>query len=203
AKFLNNEEQNDFLDRWKSPKEILDKFPYYISGFDIEKRPVFIFQIGKWPIRSFVEKGGQALDNLSTHMRQFFRRIEIGPRAFFNESDLGAPDTVTIIDWEDFSLSQLTHGPTVQYILHHFTAFQRIQDSFAYGYYLNVNTFASHFISLAKPILGSALERRDFDIARLLKVVNQINLVTLLMYNNMQVVDAHIISSLCVYSKTS
>ncbi|CAG7731055.1 unnamed protein product, partial [Allacma fusca] len=115
AKILNQEEQNIFLDNWKPPKEILDNFPYYVSGFDVEKRPVFIFEIGKWPIR--------------------------------------------IVDWEGFSLSQLTHGPTVQYILHHFTAFQRIQDSFAYGFYLNVNTFASQFISLAKPILGSALER--------------------------------------------
>ncbi|CAG7689007.1 unnamed protein product, partial [Allacma fusca] len=55
-------------------------------------------------------------------------------------------DTVTIIDWEDFSLSQLTHGPTVQYILHHFTAFQRIQDSFAYGYYLNGKFWSLEFV---------------------------------------------------------
>ncbi|CAG7723470.1 unnamed protein product [Allacma fusca] len=71
----NQEELNAFLDRWKPPKEILDKFPYYVSGFDIEKRPVFIFE--------------------------------------------------------------LVHKPTVQYILHHFTTFQRIQDSLAYGFYLN------------------------------------------------------------------
>ncbi|CAG7720737.1 unnamed protein product, partial [Allacma fusca] len=44
AKILNHEEQNALLDEWKPPKEILDKFPYYVSGFDIEKRPVFIFE---------------------------------------------------------------------------------------------------------------------------------------------------------------
>ncbi|CAG7829260.1 unnamed protein product, partial [Allacma fusca] len=39
AKIINNREQNALLDKWKPPKEILDKFPYYVSGFDIEKRP--------------------------------------------------------------------------------------------------------------------------------------------------------------------
>ncbi|CAG7689703.1 unnamed protein product, partial [Allacma fusca] len=159
AKILNQKEQNEFLDSWKSPKDISDKFPYYVSGFDVEKRPVFVFEVGKWPLHYFVEKGGQDLENLSTYLNKFFRRVEIGPKAFFNESEIGAPDTVVIVDWEDFSLKQLIHAPTVQYILHHFTSFQRLQDSLAYGYYLNVNAVASQFIALAKPILGSALER--------------------------------------------
>ncbi|CAG7785957.1 unnamed protein product, partial [Allacma fusca] len=159
AKTRSNEEQNAFLDNWTAPKKILEKFPYYVCGFDIEKRPVFVFEIGNWKIRSFVEKGGQDLEDLDNHIRKFFRRVEIGSRAFFNESEIGAPDTVVIIDWEDFSLNQLIHAPTVQFVLHHFTAFQRLQDSLAYGYYLNVNAVASQFIALAKPILGSALER--------------------------------------------
>ncbi|CAG7830716.1 unnamed protein product [Allacma fusca] len=154
AKILNNEEQIALLDEWKAPKEILEKFPYYVSGFDIEKRPVFIFEIGKWPIRSYVEKGGKDLENLRTHMKQFFRRIELGPRAFFNESEMVAPDTVVIMDWEGFGLRQLVHKPTVKEILHQFATFQKIQDSFAYGFYLNVNTFATHFISLGNQFWG-------------------------------------------------
>ncbi|CAG7698686.1 unnamed protein product, partial [Allacma fusca] len=53
----------------------------------------------------------------------------------------GAPDTVVIIDWEGFSLNQLTHKPTVQEILNQFSTFQKIQHSFAYGYYLNGKFF--------------------------------------------------------------
>ncbi|CAG7834399.1 unnamed protein product, partial [Allacma fusca] len=97
AKIHSVQEENALLDKWKSPKEILVKCPYFVSGFDIEKRPVFVLEF--------------------------------------------------------------LHAPTVQYILHHFAAFQQIQDSFAYGYYVNVNAVASQFISMVKPILGSALER--------------------------------------------
>ncbi|CAG7719313.1 unnamed protein product, partial [Allacma fusca] len=118
--------QNAVLERWKAPKEITDKFPYYVSGFDFDGRPVFIMEIGKWPIRYIVEKGGQDVKNLD-------------------------------------SLTQLVHAPTLQYILRHFASFQRIQDSFAYGYYVNVNAVASQFITMAKPLLGSALERVEIS----------------------------------------
>ncbi|CAG7829134.1 unnamed protein product [Allacma fusca] len=139
SKIDNEKEQNAVLERWKAPKEITEKFPYYVSGFDIEGRPVFIMEIGKWPIRYTVEKGGEDLKNLDMHMEQFFHRVVVGPRAFFNDSEIGAPDTAAILDWEGFSLIQLVHAPTLQYILRHFAGFQRIQDSFAYGYYVNVN----------------------------------------------------------------
>ncbi|CAG7724520.1 unnamed protein product, partial [Allacma fusca] len=161
AKTRSIEEQNAFLDNWTAPKKILEKFPYYVCGFDIEKRPVFVFEIGNWKLRSFVEKGGQDLEDLDNHIKKFFRRVEIGSRAFFNESEMGATDSVVITDWEGFSLKEFIHVPTVQFSLNLIANFQRIQDSFAYGYYFNVNAVASQFIALAKPILGRALERLE------------------------------------------
>ncbi|CAG7827673.1 unnamed protein product, partial [Allacma fusca] len=158
AKILSVQDQNDLLDKWKAPKEIRDKFPYYVSGFDIEKRPVFIFEFGKWPLRQFVEKGGEDFENLDTHFQQFFRRVEIGPRAFFNASEIGADGSVFIVDWDGFSPTQFIHAPTLQYSLKNFGTFQRIQDSFAYGFFLNVNAAASQFISLIKPLLGSQIK---------------------------------------------
>ncbi|CAG7729673.1 unnamed protein product, partial [Allacma fusca] len=104
ANILSDKEQNALLDGWNAPKVILEKFPYYVSGFDIEKRPVFVLEIGNWP---------------------------------------------------------LIHEPTLQFTLGHFQAFQRIQETLAYGIYLNVNAVASQFITMAKPLLGSALERME------------------------------------------
>ncbi|CAG7823368.1 unnamed protein product, partial [Allacma fusca] len=42
------------LDDFKPPKELVNSCPYYISGFDHEKRPVLIVEIGKCPIRKTV-----------------------------------------------------------------------------------------------------------------------------------------------------
>ncbi|CAG7832872.1 unnamed protein product [Allacma fusca] len=119
---LSDKDQNELLDKWKAPKEMVEKFPYYVSGFDIEKRPVFVAEIGKWPVRQFVENGGEDLKNLDNHFKKFLRRVEIGPKAFFKESEMGASGSVVILDWDGFRLTQLIHEPTLQF----FKSFSRI-----------------------------------------------------------------------------
>ncbi|CAG7821071.1 unnamed protein product, partial [Allacma fusca] len=68
-------------------------------------------------------------------------------------------DGVLIMDWDQFSLKQLIHGPTTKFILKHFALFQTLQDKMVYGFFVNVNAVASQMLNLARPIIGSIMER--------------------------------------------
>ncbi|CAG7821959.1 unnamed protein product [Allacma fusca] len=43
------------------PTEIQEEFPYYLSGYDEEGAPIWIFEGGKWDMRKYVEQGGRQI----------------------------------------------------------------------------------------------------------------------------------------------
>ncbi|CAG7719173.1 unnamed protein product [Allacma fusca] len=151
--------KNISLDTWISPREISSKFPYYISGFDNENRPIFVIEMGKWDLRTTIEAGGKDLEDLELHILQLFYRMEQAGKYFRNGEEQGAEDVAIITDWEDYSLLQLASSPTVQFFLKHMAGFQRIQEQISYGFFVNANSVASTLINLARPIMGSVMER--------------------------------------------
>ncbi|CAG7724492.1 unnamed protein product [Allacma fusca] len=147
------------LDKWVPPKNISKLFPYYISGFDFDSRPFFVVEIGKWPFRDFIEKG-KDLEVLDKYVQQMFYRFEYGGKIYSRPGEENQSDeSAGILDWEGFSLVDYAHSPTLKFLLKHFASFQKIQDSHAYGLWINVNAVARSFINLATPVLGNVLER--------------------------------------------
>jgi hypothetical protein len=107
----------DDLSAWEAPSELKKKFPYYLSGYDHEDRPVWIGEVGKYNVREQVERGEEAIQNLTKYLFQGgLRKME----------SLIVKDTPTreirqvfvISDWEGFDNTQSTHLPTVNYVAH-------------------------------------------------------------------------------------
>ncbi|CAG7823906.1 unnamed protein product [Allacma fusca] len=42
-----------------APAEIKSSFPYYLSGYDEDGAPIWLFEFGKWDMRKYAEQGGK------------------------------------------------------------------------------------------------------------------------------------------------
>ncbi|CAG7784806.1 unnamed protein product [Allacma fusca] len=147
----------------KSVGNKLVKFPYYISGYDYEDRPVLVMEWGKWDIRTLAEKGGEELENFETSVDQFVELIRTG---FFakkvNESESQEIDVVGIVallDFDGLSLRQIGTTKSLQLLVRNFAKLERCHGQFAYGFIVNSNPLAHQVIQLAKPFMAKFLER--------------------------------------------
>ncbi|CAG7717655.1 unnamed protein product, partial [Allacma fusca] len=50
-------------------------FPYYLAGYDYEDRPIWVAEIGKYNIRSVVERGPEGLNDVEKYCFQAAFRI--------------------------------------------------------------------------------------------------------------------------------
>ncbi|CAG7785174.1 unnamed protein product [Allacma fusca] len=111
---------------YDSPPIIQENFPYYLSGYDEDGTPtlkLWVFELGKWDIRKFLEKDNETAYAMDVACDQMFLR--------FKESAIKSQEkqVFCICDLDKFSLRQATHLRTVQFILSKFLSLERLVES--------------------------------------------------------------------------
>jgi hypothetical protein len=113
---------------WKPPQELQEKFPYYFAGYDMEGRPVWFFEMGKYNFRAQVRKGKEGSDDLEKYLYQG-AIIALETSAVKNTSEAGHITQGTIIlDMDKFDLAQFTHAPTFSFLSHIFRTYSYLLD---------------------------------------------------------------------------
>ncbi|CAG7722748.1 unnamed protein product [Allacma fusca] len=165
------------LDTWKPPEEIRKNFPYYLSGFDEENRPIWVMEFGKWDIRSMLEKGPEWEKALDKHVDQLLWN-------FYNSSgirsthDFPVKEIETLVDAEGYQMRQLTHAPTVAFTIRKLRLIV-IAMTFAHKvYFVNTSYIGERFLNIMRPVLGKEFEKFDIYgtnpkqwIPKLLKII--------------------------------
>ncbi|CAG7828141.1 unnamed protein product, partial [Allacma fusca] len=132
------------------PAEIKDQFPYYLSGYDEEGAPIWIFEGGKWDVRKYVEQGGKHYDGMDVHIDRMY--------LMFRDSGLNSTGKqfVVICDMGGFNIRQAGHGKTVQFMLSKFVRFEQIARSgtLKRAWLLNVNAIFQGIWQIGSRILG-------------------------------------------------
>ncbi|CAG7834525.1 unnamed protein product [Allacma fusca] len=134
-----------------APKEIKETYPYYLSGYDEDGAPIWIFELGKWDIRKYAEKEGELYEAADIYADQILLNFRESGR---NSS---AKQFVAICDIEGFSLRQVQHPKTVQFLLRRFFRFEEIvrDGSLKHMWIINVNSLFDWLWKLGSPLLGS------------------------------------------------
>ncbi|CAG7699507.1 unnamed protein product [Allacma fusca] len=152
------------IESYQSPPEVAKLFPYYLTGYDEEDRPIGVIDLGKWDARSWAKKGKEAWDDLERHAEKMLYILKAGVHAknFTDESNVTR--TVTdelglIVDFDGFSVAQATNPKVVTFLTKFLGKLQLIQHRLSYAYFINVNAVASALVRLLRPALGSAFER--------------------------------------------
>jgi hypothetical protein len=144
------------VDTWEPPIEISANFPYYLSGFDSENRPIWVLEFGKWDIRSLVEKREDLIDDLKKHVDQWLYRMykSTGTKA---TPENPVKDLIVILDTEGLDLHQVSSAPALIVLIQHIRKIASCLQ-FAYvAYVVNASFVAKNLINLVKPLVS-----RDF-----------------------------------------
>ncbi|CAG7730229.1 unnamed protein product, partial [Allacma fusca] len=134
-----------------APAEIKSSFPYYLSGYDEDGAPIWVFELGKWDMRKFAEQGGKLYDAMDIYGDQMFLN--------FKKSGLSSPakQFVGICDMDGFQVRQAGHAKTVQFILSKFVRFEQIvrDGAMKQGWIVNANALWGTIWKLGSPLLGA------------------------------------------------
>ncbi|CAG7719797.1 unnamed protein product [Allacma fusca] len=157
-----------------APEEIKVAFPYYLSGYDEDQVPIWIFELGKWDMRKFAELGGEQYDAMDIYAHKMFLT--------FKESALNstAKQYIGITDMDELNIRQTGHPKTLQFILQQFARFERIvrDGVLKMQFFLNSNLLFDGVLRLGLPLLGSLQNvvevygtNKDVWIPKLLKIL--------------------------------
>ncbi|CAG7818193.1 unnamed protein product [Allacma fusca] len=104
---------NDIV-AWQEPLELKQNFPYYISGYDFDNRPIVIVEFGQYKIRELLEKGPRDVENLEKYIQKAGVNVLISmtPR---NSSRKDVREISAILDIAGFQYSQGIHVPTLEF----------------------------------------------------------------------------------------
>ncbi|CAG7639373.1 unnamed protein product [Allacma fusca] len=149
------------LERWRAPNEIEDNFPYYLSGFDFENRPIWIVEFGKWDIATLLNTG--AGDDASE--QALSKHIDQGVWRAYNSTGMratkGKPvkEVICIVDMDGYDRRQINSAKAVAFIIKKMRtihgALQFAHDTFV----LNASVAAHSLLSVLRPILGRGVEK--------------------------------------------
>ncbi|CAG7639351.1 unnamed protein product [Allacma fusca] len=148
------------LDTWKPPQEISEKFPYYLSGFDADNRPIWVLEFGKWDIPTILARGSKWEKALDKHVDQWLWKMydSIGMRS---DPEDPVKEAVVIIDMDGYNLKQINSAKSVAFII------RKMRDitltlRFAYGAYaINTNFFGQTLLNILRPIMGKDFEKLE------------------------------------------
>ncbi|CAG7785173.1 unnamed protein product [Allacma fusca] len=136
---------------YDSPPIIQENFPYYLSGYDDEGAPIWVFELGKWDIRKFLEKDNETAYAMDVACDQMFLR--------FRESAIKSQEKqfLCICDLDKFSLRQATHLRSIQFILSKFLRLEQIVQSgyLKQAWIVNANYLWDRVWQLGRPLLGA------------------------------------------------
>ncbi|CAG7716837.1 unnamed protein product [Allacma fusca] len=146
------------VDSWRAPRELQEKFPYYLAGYDFKDQPVWVAEVGKYNIKEQVLKGHDAAHNLTLYLFQGVHRI-IKSMMLKDTPTKEIRKVFFIGDCEGLDLNQATHLPTVSYalnIIRKYTDFVSLITGHVVG--INVNYVATLAFESLHPALGNAFE---------------------------------------------
>ncbi|CAG7831926.1 unnamed protein product [Allacma fusca] len=135
------------LDKWEPPVEFSQMFPYYLSGFDYENRPIWVVEVGKWDLRSVIERGPEWEKLFDTYadkiLWEFWNSTNIKTTLEFP-----VKDGVLIVDFDGLDRNQLQSPGAVAYF---FKKLRVVVSALplAHGVYIvNANFIARNVINL-------------------------------------------------------
>ncbi|CAG7733120.1 unnamed protein product [Allacma fusca] len=101
------------LENWEAPNEIQSQIPYYLSGYNDKGRPIWIFEVGKYPLLSLLDKGPETVAVLEKYFEQAGLRIVKSSTA--KNPDNGLQDV--IFDCEGADILRVANSRTIAFIV--------------------------------------------------------------------------------------
>ncbi|CAG7819742.1 unnamed protein product [Allacma fusca] len=146
---------------WEAPLDIRTNYPYYLSGFDAENRPIWIAELGKWNLRKVVEAGGETFKNFDKYVQQSRIRITKS-RALKSTPGHIVTEAVFLLDLDELKLSQIASVPTVSYILNLARQYRKLlTEHTGVAVVVNANFVAESLVNIVRPVFGAILERTE------------------------------------------
>ncbi|CAG7816624.1 unnamed protein product [Allacma fusca] len=140
-----------------APAEIKSTFPYYLSGYYEDGAPIWVFELGKWDLRKYTEKGGPLYDAMDIYVDQMYYT--------FKKSGLSSSGKqfFAICDLDEFKIRQAGHPKTVQFILSKFVTLEQIVSggSMRQGWVVNANALWGALWKLGSPLLAWIRAKRE------------------------------------------
>ncbi|CAG7733121.1 unnamed protein product [Allacma fusca] len=106
-------ETTEELENWEAPVEIQTQLRYYLSGYDEQGRPVWIFEVGKYPFLRLLNKGPETVAIMEKYFEQAGLRI-IKSSATRNPAN---GQINVIFDFEGAQIRQVTNPRTISFIV--------------------------------------------------------------------------------------
>ncbi|CAG7725511.1 unnamed protein product [Allacma fusca] len=161
---------------WVPPAELQKSFPYYHAGYDYEKRPVWVAEIGKFDFRDIVAKGDKSIVEAK---RYLFQAVLNGifSIAAMDTEEQEIKDTFVIFDMEGASIKQLNFLPSwVQFAELFGKYWDLVFQLLGRLVIINANYVTKLATDIARPVVGQLMERvevygvnRNVWLPRLLK----------------------------------
>ncbi|CAG7823944.1 unnamed protein product [Allacma fusca] len=145
-------------EEWQAPNDVINSYPYYFSGFDEENRPILVCEFGKWDLRRFFDEG-RDVNILHKYVDQALDRFVSGPPKELYPEGNAADGTVLIADLDGFNIRQVASAECFRLILGIASKFSKLEKHLAYGFFINLNYLAERTYEVARPLLGSLVER--------------------------------------------
>ncbi|CAG7784916.1 unnamed protein product [Allacma fusca] len=101
------------LENWEAPDEIQTQLPYYLSGYDEHGRPIWIFEAGKYPLQSLLDKGPETEAVMEKYIMQAGLRMTKSANDKNPDNDLQD----VIFDFEGFEIRQFANPRTIAFII--------------------------------------------------------------------------------------
>ncbi|CAG7641142.1 unnamed protein product [Allacma fusca] len=150
---------DDELLKYEVPEETAKRFPYYLSGYDYEGAPIWIWELGKWDFVPTITNGGEELEAANKATDQMFLR--------FRKSGKDAPDQQgfnVIMDMDGYTLSKAVDVRALGVVLGKFRKFGELLKSadLKHGWIVNVNAIFESVLRLGAPLVGNT--RANFEV---------------------------------------
>ncbi|CAG7828257.1 unnamed protein product [Allacma fusca] len=173
------EQTVDFMNdlyAWQAPSDIQKNFPYTLWGYDYERRPVWIHEVGRQDWRSIQEQGRMDI------LEKYFVKCLIHVVQSLAAADKPGDEIRTgvfIWDLEGFSMRQIGHFPTVASLAGWAVRYGDVPlDLVGRVFIINSNFATKLAADIARPLLGRVLEKveiygtnRNSWLPRILKTV--------------------------------
>ncbi|CAG7829095.1 unnamed protein product [Allacma fusca] len=161
------EEVKNFLndvEDWKAPENISKRFPYYLTGFDFEDRPIWVCEYGKYQWDDLMERNSTELMIVT---EKLLRKVVLN--VFKSLAQKETPDrtvrqAVLVIDYEGFNMKQMTtvfsHPEIIEFIIRKSDEYRDILVAIIGEIVLiNANFAVAKGIDFIRPFVGELLER--------------------------------------------
>ncbi|CAG7824717.1 unnamed protein product [Allacma fusca] len=146
------------LGDWEPPKELSEALPYYLSGFDPEGRPIWVWEFGKWDLRQFLEKGEKWEKLVDRYFDKWLWRLYDSTNIKATK-ELPVKDGELIVDFEGFSYRQYSSPAALGFFLKKMRTIAYALPLANDAFFINVNFVARNVVELLKPIIGKDFHR--------------------------------------------